>query len=217
VKQQNDKRHLWFIGLILWLVACTEGAITDENVLFHDEFAAGQTGAWVLEGDAVGRTSILEEQLLIEIHDPRTLQFATLEDPIFNDFDFSVEARILEGDLRSSFGVLFRMQDMGQFYRFELTGDGLYMIERRNADGTWTRLVDDWTPSPAINQGLASPNELRVIATGPMLTFYANDILLQRVQDAQYNAGAIGLDAGTFSQGSLRVAFDNVVVQRPGG
>jgi hypothetical protein len=217
VKQQNDKRHLWFIGLILWLVACTEGAITDENVLFHDEFTAGQTGAWVLEGDAVGRTSILEEQLLIEIHDPRTLQFATLEDPIFNDFDFSVEARILEGDLRSSFGVLFRMQDMGQFYRFELTGDGLYMIERRNADGTWTRLVDDWTPSPAINQGLASPNELRVIATGPMLTFYANDILLQRVQDAQYNAGAIGLDAGTFSQGSLRVAFDNVVVQRPGG
>jgi hypothetical protein len=85
VKQQNDKRHLWFIGLILWLVACTEGAITDENVLFHDEFAAGQTGAWVLEGDAVGRTSILEEQLLIEIHDPRTLQFATLEDPISAD------------------------------------------------------------------------------------------------------------------------------------
>lgn len=203
--------------MMVWLVACLTDSAVDANVLFHDEFTAGQTGAWVLEGDALGRTSILDEHLLIEISEPYTLQFATLEDPIFNDFDLTVEATILEGDLRSSFGVLFRMQDMEQFYRFELTGDGLYMIERRNADGSWTRLIDDWTQSPAINQGLASPNQLRIIAAGPTLSFYANGILLQTVQDAHYKAGAVGLDAGTFSQGALRVAFDNVAIQRLGG
>jgi hypothetical protein len=190
---------------------------TSPNVLFLDEFVAGQTGAWVLEGDAIGRTSILDERLLIEINEPNTLQFATLEEPIFTDFDLSVEAYMLEGEGRSSYGVLFRMQDTEQFYRFEITADGFFIIERRNVDGSWTRLVDDWTPSPAINQGLAATNQLRVIAVGPTFSFYVNGNLLHTVQDNQFRAGAIGLDAGTFGQGGLRIVFDNVVVQRIGG
>ena len=171
----------------------------------------------MLEGDAAGRTSILDERLLIEVNEPNTLQFVTLEDPIFTDFDLSVEATMLEGDRRSSYGLLFRMQDTEQFYRFEITADGLFIVERRNSDSSWTRLINDWTSSPAINQGLAATNQLRVIAVGPTLSFYVNGNLLQTVQDSQFRSGAIALDAGTFGQGGLRVAFDNVVVQRIGG
>lgn len=213
----NVRLWCWGVILLFSFTACVDTSDSSVNVLFRDEFVAGQTGAWVLEGDAVGRTSILNEQLLIEIGEPNTLQFATLEDPIFTDFDLSVEARLLEGDRRSSYGLLFRMQDTEQFYRFEITADGLFIIERRNADGSWTRLVDDWTPSAAINQGLAVTNQLRVITIGPTFSFYVNGNLLHTVQDNQFRSGAIGLDAGTFGQGGLRVAFDNVVVQRIGG
>jgi hypothetical protein len=209
--------RLWHLGIaFLLLTACVDTSETSSNVLFRDEFVAGQTGAWVLEGDAEGRTSILDERLLIEIGEPNTLQFATLEEPAFSDFDLSVEARMLEGDRRSSYGILFRMQDTEQFYRFEITADGLFIVERRNADGSWSRLVDDWTPSPAINQGLAVANQLRVIAIGPTLSFYVNDNLLHTAQDEQIRTGTIGLDAGTFGQGGLRVTFDKVVVQRIG-
>jgi hypothetical protein len=207
----------WVAFALISLIACVDTSTTSPNVLFRDEFVAGQTGAWVLEGDAEGRTSILDERLLIEIGQPNTLQFVTLEDPIFSDFDLSVEAIMLEGDPRSSYGVLFRMQDTQQFYRFEITADGLFIVERRNPDGSWTRLVDDWTASPAINQGLAATNQLRVITIGPTFSFYVNDNLLLTIQDNQFRSGAIGLDAGTFGQGGLRVAFDNVVVQRIGG
>ena len=207
------KRAPLLLLALFVLTACAKAPIPDSNILFQDQFTAGQTGAWVLEGDAVGRTSILDERLLIEINDPRTMQFATLEDPLFTDFDLSVDARILEGDMRGSLGILFRVQDPTQFYRFEITGDGLSIVERRNADGSWARLVDDWTPTTAINQGIGTPNQLRVIAVGPTFSFYVNGILLHQIQDGQYKAGAIALDAGTFSQGGLRVVFDNVLIQ----
>ena len=211
-------KPLWLLLLaFVGVVACTDAPDATSSLLFQDQFIAGQTGAWILEGDAVGRTSILDERLLIEINEPRTMQFATLEDPLFSDFDLSVDARILEGDIRSSFGILFRVQDPNQFYRFEITGDGLSLVERRNADGSWTRLVDDWTATPAINPGVGVTNQLRIIAVGPTLSFYVNGILLHRLQDGQYKAGAIALDAGTFGQGGLRVVFDNVLVQPVAG
>jgi hypothetical protein len=203
----------WLI-VLLFLVACSGSS--DATVLFEDEFVVGQSGNWITEGDVVGKTAVIDERLLIQIDQPNTMQFATLEDPLFTDFDLTVDARLLAGDVESSYGILFRMQDLQQFYRFEVTGTGMYVIERRNVDGTWLRLVQDWTETPALNQGLAVTNQLRVAAYGAVLTFYANGTLLQQVQDAQFKAGAIALDAGTFGQGGLQVAFDNVVVRSLG-
>ncbi len=207
-------KFCWFVVVLQMLTACSGGA--DTAVLFRDEFVVGQSGNWITEGDVVGKTAVIEERLLIQIDQPNTLQFATLEDPLFTDFDLTVDARLLAGDVASSYGVLFRMQDLQQFYRFEVTGTGLYVIERRNVDGTWLRFVQDWTASPALNQGLTTTNQLRVVAYGSLLTFYANGILLQQVQDSQFKAGAIALDAGTFGQGGLQVVFDNVVVRAVG-
>jgi hypothetical protein len=203
----------WLI-VLLFLVACSGSS--DATVLFEDEFVVGQSGNWITEGDVVGKTAVIDERLLIQIDQPNTMQFATLEDPLFTDFDLTVDARLLAGDVESSYGILFRMQDLQQFYRFEVTGTGLYVIERRNVDGTWLRLVQDWTETPALNQGLAVTNQLRVSAYGAVLTFYAIGTLLQQVQDAHFKAGAIALDAGTFGQGGLQVAFDNVVVRSLG-
>ncbi len=104
------------------------------------------------------------------------------------------------------------MQDDQQFYRFDITGNGLYVIERRNSDGTWTRLVPDWTPTTALNQGLNVVNRLKVIAAGPDLTFYANDVLLTQLSDPTFNSGGIALDAATFGGGNLQVSFDNLAV-----
>ncbi|MEZ4645798.1 MAG: hypothetical protein R3E31_24265 [Chloroflexota bacterium] len=207
-----------WLWLLLFLSACGSAAETNlegSDTLFHDEFVAGQTGSWVLEGDVAGRTSIVGEQLHIQVDAPATMQFATLSEPTFTDFVLEVDARQLAGDLQSSYGVLLRMQDAAHFYRFDITGDGLYTVERRNGDGSWTRFVEDWTGTAAINQGLSVVNRLRVEANGPTMRFYVNDALLYQVTDGQYAGGTIALDAGTFGQAGLEVAFDNVVVQQP--
>ena len=208
------------IAAVLTLVLTTacgndRVVLTGPDVLLSEEFIAGQTGNWLVEGDDAGRTAVLNEQLFIEIEEPGLLQYAALAEPRFNDFILEVDATLLSGDLENSFGVLFRMQSVDQFYRFDVTGNGLYMMERRNADGSWTRFIDDWTESPAIKQGLAVTNRLKVDARGPLLSFYVNDQLLRQVNDASYVEGQIALDAGVFGRPGLQVAFDDLVVRKP--
>lgn len=213
-------QRIGLLMLLALLAACArqaqpEVALPDADVLFVDTFAPGETGPWLVEGDASGRTAVLDEQLQIQIDTPNTLQFSTLREPQLSDFVLEVDAQQLAGDAESSYGILFRMQDALRFYRFEITSGGLYMVERRNADGSWTRFVADWTPAPAIVQGLGAVNRLRIEAVGPELRFFANETLLQQVTDGVYTTGTLGLDAGTFGQAGLTVAFDNFVVGRP--
>lgn len=205
------------ICLLIFLSACSENRVVLEgpDVIFADAFVAGQTGEWVVEGDDAGRTAVLNEQLIITIEEPNLLQYTTLNEPIFSDFVLEVDVTQLAGDLESSYGLLFRMQNPGQFYRFDITGSGLYVMERHNGDGTWTRFLDDWADSVAIKQGLTTTNRLKVVAQGPLLSFYVNDQLLQQVNDASFAAGQVALDAGTFGRGGLEVAFDNLVVRNP--
>ncbi len=201
------------------LTACSGGAEAPNPVgkdaLFADTFSPDSTGPWLLEGDDVGRTAVINQELVIAIDQPNTFQFSTLSEPLFNDFMLEVDARQLAGNPESSFGVLVRMQNNDQFYRFDITGSGLYMVQWRNANGSWNQALPDWTASDAINQGLNVPNRLKVVAQGSNLSFYVNDVLLQQINDALFLSGAIGLAAGTFGQPGLQVAFDNVVVREP--
>ncbi len=179
---------------------------------FADAFVAGQTGKWLIEQDEIGSTSIVNEQLLITVAAPNTVQYSTLQDKVYGDFGLEVDVTQIAGPPESSYGVLFRMADGQQFYRFDITGNGLYIVERHNGDGTWTRLVQEWTPTSALNQGLNVTNRLRVLASGQSLAFYANDVLLTQVNDSTFTGGMIGLDAGTFGGSNLQVAFDNVMI-----
>ena len=209
---------VFLLLLVLGLTACPAGSSSSpfgEDGLFHDEFVLGQTADWQFEGDAQGRTTIVNEQLMVELNTPNTMQFSSLPEQSFDNFIFEVDARQLAGDPGNTYGVLFRMQDAAQFYRFELTGDGLYMVERRNADGTWTRFVDDWTESAAIARGINALNRIRIEANGSNFSAFVNDQLVHQFADNAYANGTIGLDAGTFTQPHTQAVFDNVVMRLP--
>jgi hypothetical protein len=212
-------RTLLFLLSTLLLAACADATgvpgASGADVIYADGFVPGEMGNWVMEGDNAGQTAVINEQLVIDLVDNHIMQFSTLPDFTFDDFILEVDARLLEGDLGSSYGVLFRMQDSTRFYRFEITGDGLYMVERRDGDSGWTRFVDGWTESPAIKRQLGSVNRLRVEARGQSISLYVNDELIHQFTDTAYSSGTIALDAGTFVQPQAQVAFDNLVVRRP--
>ena len=144
-------REIVLLVCLLLLVACADATgvpgASGADVIYADGFVPGDTGNWVIEGDNAGKTSLINEQLVIDLTDNHIMQFSTLPDITFDNFILEVDARLLEGDLGSSYGVLFRMQDTTRFYRFEITGDGLYMVERRDGEQGWTRFVDRWTES----------------------------------------------------------------------
>jgi hypothetical protein len=204
---------------LLGLAACADAAGVPggqgADVIFSDGFVAGEMGNWLIEGDNLGQTAVINEQLIIELSDNNIMQFSTLADRTFDNFILEVDARLLQGDLGNSYGVLFRMQDNTRFYRFEINGDGSFMVERRDGDAGWTRFVDRWTEHPAINQGLGNLNRLKVEARGQSISLYVNDVLVHQFTDTAFASGTIALDVGTFVQPRAQVAFDNVVVRRP--
>jgi hypothetical protein len=208
-------RPLVWLVLLLALAACDSFAdsATSADVLLQESFAPASIGPWLLEGDDWGRTAVINEELIISINAPNTLQYAMLAEPTFSDFQLEVDAKQIAGSPESSFGLLARMQESGEFYRFSITGSGLYMVERRAANGAWTQYLPDWTDSAAINQGLSAANRLKLVADGAKFSFYVNDTLLHQLDDALFLDGNIALDAGTFGQAGLQVSFDNLVVR----
>lgn len=213
------KKYGILLLLTLLIAACSDMQVTIPGVsktLFRDEFVLGETGTWKLESDDTGSTTIVPEQLLIEVKGPRLVQYATLKEPVFEDFFLEVDGRILSGSPQSSYGVLFRMQGPQQFYRFELTGDGTYILERHDQGGSRALFMGDWRSSDAIVQGLNVVNHIGVEARGPNISLFVNDVLLEQVSDDAYRSGNIALDAGTFEMAPAQVAFDNLVVHPPG-
>lgn len=205
--------------MALLLVGCNlmqEGPVPGRGgILFQEQFTAGQTGDWFTEVDEQGQSLITDNRLVIRVDVPQTSQYATLQDPILTDFDLEIDASLLEGSLSSTYGVLFRMQNTAEFYRFVITGNGQFVVEKRLADGHWQRLTNDWQESGLINIGYDVTNRLRVVADGSSLLFYINGELVAQTSDASYDRGLIALDAGTFNQPGLRVAFDNLIIREP--
>jgi hypothetical protein len=132
----------------------------------------------------------------------------------FADSQVEVDARQTEGSLDNNFGLLVRYQmDDQDFYWFEISGDGYYSVDLRQA-GEWSTLVD-WATSDAINQGIGATNHLKVVCAGNRFSFYVNDTLLTEVSDSTFSSGSIGLAVGTFDEPGVAVNFDNIEVYSP--
>jgi hypothetical protein len=215
---KKTRLSLLMLLFIALLCACDAVNVTlpgANTTLYRDEFVQGFTGNWQLENDDLGSTVIVPEQLLIELNTPNLVQYATLEEPTFSDFALEVEAGLQNGSAASTYGVLFRMQGPEEFYRFAITGDGMYLLERHDSGGAVVRFTEDWRSAAAINQGRGSTNKLTVVADGSRIAVYINDVMLEAITDDVYRAGKIALSAGTFDGAGTQVSFDNLTVYPP--
>ena len=131
------------------------------------------------------------------------------------DFEIEVEARLEDGADENSYGVLFRFQDRENFYRFDISGDGFFLLSKF-VNGEWITLVD-WTESQFINAGLDTNNILKVSAFGPNVTVWANGQQLTSVIDDSLEHGNFGFFAGTFNEPNVWVSYDNLKLWVPAG
>ena len=213
-----QRTYLLFLVCLSSMAACsgpTNPQAPDPDILFEDTFDGVSSGNWRTETDESGTTSIIDGAMVIEINAPNMLQYASLADEQFNEFDLGVDAAFMNSTSASTLGVLLRMAGPEDFLRFEITADGRYMVERLNPGGGWTRYLDDWEMSPAIVTGFGAANRLQVIAQGTEISFFANDELLLTLPDSPAVAGQIALDAGTFGAPGTRAAFDNLIIRKP--
>jgi len=188
------------------LVACG-----GEQLPWSDDFSDPASG-WQAESDASAEVGYHEGVMRILIKAPNRLAWASAGREL-SDFHLAVETTQIAGPADNEYGVLVRMQDSDHFYRFSISGDGYYLVNRYDGE-EWVVLNGDWTPSDAIHLGAAA-NLLEVTCQGATMTFLVNGVQLVQVEDSSYSRGDIGLYAGSFFESGVEVHFDDLRVEAP--
>jgi hypothetical protein len=177
-----------------------------EHVTFHTD-----DGAWDVEtNDDVAR-SVTAGAYRLHVISADTLAWSTTP---LSAADFYLEAATIHvaGPLNNEFGVIFRYQDDDNFYAYSISSDGYYRLDRK-LTGEWSSLIT-WTESGAIHTGEQSFNLMGLLVEGESITLLVNDVLLTTVVDATFADGGIGPSAGSYDEGGVEIAYDDVTVWR---
>jgi len=123
-----------------------------------------------------------------------------------SDFHLTVEAQRIRGSKDSRYGVVFRRDNHGNHYRFEIDGEQRFRF-RMQYEGDWTILVG-WTSTAAIRPD--GMNQLRGIAEGPQFVFLINGQRVAQAENSRISRGEVGLVIALSDAGDEAVfEFDN--------
>lgn len=184
----------------------------DWVLIFEDDFSDPNSG-WDDSFDKFTTKQYGNLKYYIEVNDSN-LWARGLANRDVSDFELEVEATMEGGPANNGYGLVFRFQDRDNFYRFDVSADGFFLISKFER-GEWITLRE-WTSHPAINRGQAT-NVLKVSAIGPEIAVFANNQELARVRDDSLGHGNFGFFASTFSEPNLLVSFDNMKLWVPEG
>jgi TolB protein len=182
-------------------------------VLSYEDDFSDSFGGWDDAFDTYTRKVYGNNRYQIEVNTSNLVAWGLANRDVA-DFEIEVEARQEDGDVKNSYGLLFRFTDRENFYRYDISGDGFYLLSKF-VDGEWVTLVD-WAESEFINKGNTS-NILKVSAFGPNITIWANGQQLASITDNSLTHGNFGFFAGTFSEPFTWVSYDNLKMWTPPG
>lgn len=186
-------------------------------IVAQDAFDGTSTGVWPL---ATSRDDLAVITTTIESGRYRLAMdmFQGTHRAIFpntgtlTDFYLAIDAQQLSGPADATYGIDFRTPDHAHTYYFCLYAGQYYALGRLD-DAGWTNLLPG-TASPAVQVG--GVNRLAILANGPHLTFFINDVVVATLDDATYDSGAIALGIELHQPGDKAVfEFDNMELRAP--
>ncbi len=180
---------------------------------YHENFDSA--GTWGSGSSAEVNGQVKDGLYDMEVKSNHGLYLATAGKN-FADGIYELEATQIAGPLNNGYGMLFRVDDStDSFYVFEVSGDGFVWIGycQDLCESEAIALVSgDWFRSPAVKTGLQATNRLRVIADGPIMTFFVNGVEVGRTSDSRLTKGDIAVMIEALGEPGIRVAFDNFSV-----
>lgn len=121
-----------------------------------------------------------------------------------------VDGYSIDGNPNNEFGIVLRQEDSGNFYTFLASNDGTYTV-RRLENEQWVDVVP-WAVSDLIDQSEGAVNRVGAYANGTTLALLINGEIVATVEDETFSGGAVGLAAGSFTEGGIEIAFDDLSV-----
>jgi len=187
-----------------------DGSLGD-GVIFEDDFSDPESG-WDrnIQG---GIKDYYQGVYQIKVDTPNYYSWSVAHQSI-GDSRISVKMAFLgEADV-AEMGIICRFVDDGNFYYFSIRSDGYFVIFKRQNHNEYFLIMDDYQPSSAINQGIAS-NFVEAECVGDRLSLFVNGQHLISVNDPSFPLGDVGLIVGAFDQPNVNVFFDNFKVVSP--
>lgn len=182
--------------------------VVPPTTLFSDDFTSGAANWSALDGTAVWSLVTVTSNQKYQGSASKQSTTGQRVAGTASWTNYSVRADTVTTTKRSTNrgpGILARVVDANNHYRFSYTSGGRWAIEKVSS-GTVTLLAQSVATTLTTN----TTYSLRADVNGSELSFYVNEALVAKATDTTFTAGRIGLRVyGTISQ------FDNVTVVSP--
>jgi len=174
--------------------------------LYQDDFS--RNDGWPIGQDSLGGTSFADGRLVIAVRKSGTYRYAQSPSPALTDFFVQVSVRPFLCGPSDDFGLMFRMDEDSNHFRFILACDGQARVARV-LNGQSFNLIPP-TDTYAAIPGPLSENRLGVLAKGSDFFFFINDVEVFSLRSGVIPAGGLGLFVHSAASGQTTVAFDDL-------
>jgi hypothetical protein len=180
----------------------------DATIFIRDDFSTTVYG-WPQEETDTWSAGYKDGRYVLRLYGRTSFGFTTALPA--DNYRLSVDVAVTQGGA----GVVFLFAEPGTTYRFLMTPDGAYSIERsdqQQQESIVTKVID-WTPHPALaNDG--GVNRLQIERRGNQIRFLVSD---EEVTTFTVPEGATSNRYGfvlTARSGQAEAAFDNLLGER---
>ncbi len=178
------------------------------QAIFTDDFSTDL--GWELGERLDGGVSIVGERLAIAVRRPGASLLVESPAPAASDALIEVTVRPILCHDDDEFGVVYRLNSLGEHYRFTITCGSGARARRVLQDGS--RALVPFTSSTAILGGPLAENRLAVWASESQFRFLVNGVEIFSARDIALGSGGFGFYALAGRSGQVTVAFDDLII-----
>lgn len=183
-----------------------------DGILYQDDFSTSNSN-WQLQNDADFLRELRDGALVLGIVPTMTDAWTSLNTETPGDVQIDVDVTKLSGPDKSDFGVMCGLQDRNNFFALTAGPNGLVEIFKY-VDGTHTEVMSlDYHPA-VLPSGT---NHISAVCQGSTLRLAVNGQEVATATDTSLKPGGSGLIIGTFEEGNVNYAFDNLVIRSYSG
>jgi len=145
-------------------------AVAEGGVLYQTDFNETAVEEWAITNDGTLQTFISNGELVVDVNSFGDRAGFSDLNLSFTDFVLEVDARKVAGPDDNGILVIFRLQDLDNYYRFDISSDGFYSLSALIAGQPQT--ISEFHVEPSITAD--GVNKIRVEAVGTTFRFFVN-------------------------------------------
>ena len=179
------------------------------EVIFEDDFS--QDRGWELREVERGAISLQSDHLVIAVRQANSFLYSLLPTFIQDNYFLEIELRADLCQSGDEFGLMFRVNQDFEHYRFAINCEGGARAVRILSGAS--RSLVALSEFPSIISGPMSTNRLSLMASGDTFRFWINGLEVFNARDITLSEGAFGLFVRSGRGNQVTISFDNLSVR----